>query len=190
MPAWIFEPGHTAAEFCVRHMMVTWVRGHFKNVHGTLEFDPDNPVTLSIEATLSASTIWTGEPQRDEHLRTADFLDVADYPTITFQSTKAERVGASDYAVTGDLTIRGVTRPVTLDLRYLGRWRTPYNEARVTRVGFTGGTRINRHDFGVSWNSPLENAGLVVGGEVLITLDVEAILESELNPILGRTSAP
>jgi polyisoprenoid-binding protein YceI len=190
MPAWIFEPGHTAAEFCVRHMMVTWVRGHFKDVHGTLEFDPDNPVTFSIQATLSATNVWTGEPQRDEHLRSADFLDVADYPTITFRSTQAGRVGASDYAVSGDLTIRGVTRPVTLDLRYLGRWRTPYNEAQVTRVGFTGGTRINRHDFGVSWNSPLENAGLVVGAEVLITLDVEALLEAELNPILGRTSSP
>ncbi len=189
MPAWIFEPGHTAAEFCVRHMMVTWVRGHFKNVHGSLEFDPDNPATLSIAATLSASDIWTGEPQRDAHLRSADFLDVADYPTITFHSTQAERVGASDYEVTGDLTIRGVTRPVTLALRYLGRWRTPYNEAQVTRVGFTGGTRINRHDFGVSWDSAMEDAGLVVGAEVPITLDVEAILESELNPILGRTSS-
>jgi polyisoprenoid-binding protein YceI len=190
MPTWIFEPGHTAAEFCVRHMMVTWVRGHFKNVQGTLEFDPDNPATLSIEATLSASNIWSGEPQRDEHLRSMDFLDVQNHPTITFKSTKAERVGVSDYQVTGALTIRGVARSVTLDLRYLGRWRTPYNEARVTRVGFTGTTRLNRHDFRVSWNSPLENAGLVVGDEVLITVDVEAILESELNPALGRTSSP
>jgi len=190
MPAWIFEPGHTAAELCVRHMMVTWVRGHFKDVHGRLEFDPDSPATLAMQATLSASAIWTGEPHRDEHLRSADFLDVANHATITFQSTKAERVGASDYAVTGDLTIRGVTRPATLDLRYLGRWRTPYNEARVTRVGFTGATRINRHDFGVSWNSPMENAGLVVGDEVLITVDVEAILEAELNRALGRTTSP
>jgi polyisoprenoid-binding protein YceI len=190
MPAWIFEPGHTAVEFSVRHMMVTWVRGHFKDVHGSLEFDPDNPVALAIRATLSAATIWTGEPHRDEHLRTADFLDVAHFPTITFESTRAERVGANDYAFTGGLTIRGVTRPVPLDLRYLGRWRTPYNEARVTRAGFTGGTRINRHDFGVNWNSPMENVGLVVGAEVLITVDVEAILESELNVALGRTSSP
>jgi polyisoprenoid-binding protein YceI len=171
-------------------MMVTWVRGHFKDVRGTLEFDPDNPVTISLTATLAASNIWTGEPQRDEHLRTADFLDVAANSTITFQSTQAERVGASEFAVTGDLTIRGVTRLVTLDLRYLGRWRTPYNDAQVTRVGFTGGTRINRNDFGVSWNSTLENGGLVVGAEVLIALDVEAILESELNAILGRTPSP
>jgi polyisoprenoid-binding protein YceI len=190
MATWIFEPGHTAAEFCVRHMMVTWVRGHFKNVHGILEFDPDNPATLALQVTIATPGIWTGEPQRDEHLRSRDFLDVASYPTITFKSTRVERIGASDYEVTGDLTIRGVTRPVTLDLRYLGRWRTPYNEARVTRVGFTGATRINRHDFGVSWNSPMENAGLVVGSEVVITVDVEALLESELNTILGQSASP
>ncbi len=186
MATWIFEPGHTAAEFRVRHMMVTWVRGHFKNVHGTLEFDPDNPATLSLAATIAAPDIWTGEPQRDAHLRSEDFLHVVNFPSITFQSTQSQRVGASDYQVTGNLAIRGVTRPATLDLRYLGRWRTPYNEARVTRVGFTGGTRINRHDFGVSWNSPMENAGVVVGSEVLITVDVEAILETDLRPILER----
>jgi polyisoprenoid-binding protein YceI len=171
-------------------MMVTCVRGHFKDVHGTLEFDPDNPAPLSMEATLSASNIWTGEPQRDEHLRSADFLDVAHYPKITFKSTKTERIGASDYQVTGGLAIRGVTRPVTLDWRYLGRWRTPYSEARVTRVGFTGATSINRYHFGVSWNSQMENAGMVVGSDVLITVDVEAILETELRPILEQPSSP
>jgi polyisoprenoid-binding protein YceI len=188
MATWVFEPGHTAAEFCARHMMVTWVRGHFKNVHGSLEFDPDNPATLSMAVTIGAAEIWTGEPQRDGHLRSADFLDVANHPTITFQSTKAERVGASDYDVTGDLTIRGSTRSITLNLHYLGQWRTPYNQARVTRVGFTGKTTIDRHDFGVSWNSAMENAGRVVGTEVLITVDVEAILETELRPILQRAS--
>jgi polyisoprenoid-binding protein YceI len=186
MAIWVFEPGHTAAEFCVRHMMVTWVRGHFKDIHGSLEFDPDDPATLSMEVKIDARKLWTGEPQRDEHLRSADFLDVVNHSTITFLSTRGERGGASDYHVTGNLTIRGVTRPATLDLHYLGRWRTPYNEARVTRVGFTGGTRINRHDFGVSWNSSMENAGVVVGSDVLITVDVEAILESELQPILEK----
>jgi len=115
---------------------------------------------------------------------------VANHPAITFQSTKAERVGASDYEVTGGLTVRGVTRSLTLDLHYLGRWRTPYNEAQVTRVGFTGTTRLDRHDFGVSWNSPMENAGRVVGTEVRISVDVEAILEAELRPILEQASTP
>jgi polyisoprenoid-binding protein YceI len=185
MPIWIFEPGHTAAEFCVRHMMVTWVRGHFKNVQGSLVFDPENPATLSMEATISAAGIWTGEPQRDEHLRSGDFLDVVNHPVIAFKSTKSERTGGNDYQLTGELTIRGLTQPVMLSLRYLGTWRTPYQDAQVTRVGFTGHTKINRHDFAVSWNSSLENAGIVVGSEVLITIDVEAILETELRPILG-----
>jgi polyisoprenoid-binding protein YceI len=189
MATWILEPGHTAAEFCVRHMMVTWVRGHFKNIHGSLEFDPNNPATLSLEATITAAGLWTGESQRDDHLRSADFLDAATHAAIRFRTTKADRIGASDYALTGDLTIRGVTRSNSLNLRYLGMWRTPYNEAQVTRVGFTGGTQINRHDFGVSWNASMENGGLVVGNEVLITVDVEAILDSELRPILERTAA-
>src|SRR5947208_4945169 len=103
MARWELEPGHTGAEFCVRHMMVTWVRGHFKDVHGTLEFDPDNPSTLSVGVTIAAQNLWTGERERDNHLRSADFLDVATHPTITFRSTGAERVGASDYEVTGDL---------------------------------------------------------------------------------------
>jgi polyisoprenoid-binding protein YceI len=189
MATWIFEPGHTAAEFCVRHMMVTWVRGHFKDVHGSLGFDPENPATLSMEATISAAGIWTGEPQRDEHLRSADFLDVVNHSAIAFQSTQSERTGANDYQLTGELTIRGITRPVVLSLRHLGKWRTPYNDARVTRVGFTGETTINRHDFKVSWDSSMENAGRVVGSEVLITLDAEAILETELRPILERGSS-
>jgi polyisoprenoid-binding protein YceI len=188
MATWIFEPGHTAAEFCVRHMMVTWVRGHFKDVHGSLEFDPDNPAALSLEATISAAKLWTGEPHRDEHLRSADFLDVIHHPAITFKSTKSERTGGNDYQLSGELTIRGTTRPVILSLRYLGKWRTSYNDARVTRIGFTGETAINRYDFGVSWNSSLENAGSVVGSEVLITLDAEAILDTELRPILERAS--
>jgi polyisoprenoid-binding protein YceI len=189
MGTWTFEPGHTAAEFSVRHMMVTWVRGAFKDIHGSLEFDPDNPATLSMAVKITSEKLWTGEPQRDDHLRSADFLDVPNHPTITFLSTKADRVGANDYEVTGDLTIRGMTRSVTLDLHYLGQWRTPYNEARVTRVGFTGKARLDRHDFGVTWNASLENEGVVVGNEVLITVDVEAILDSELRPILERATA-
>jgi polyisoprenoid-binding protein YceI len=184
MATWIFEPGHTAAEFRVRHMMVTWVRGHFKDVHGRLEFDPETRVLSSLEATIEAKGLWTGEPQRDEHLRSADFLDVAAHPSITFRSDAIERMGATHYKVGGVLSVRGAARRVVLDLRYLGSWRTPYNAARVTRAGFSGKTRINRQEFGVSWNSPMENDGRVVGDEVLISIDIEGILETELRPIL------
>jgi polyisoprenoid-binding protein YceI len=188
MATWVFEPGHTAAEFCVRHMMVTWVRGHFKNVHGTLEFDPQTLTLSALEAVIQARELWTGEPQRDAHLRSADFLDVEHHPTITFQSTAVERVGGEDYRITGNLTIRGITRTVALDMAYLGRWRTPYNQARVTRVGFRGKTRLDRQAFRVSWNSAMEDGGIVVGNEVFITLDVEGILESELKPLLAAGS--
>jgi polyisoprenoid-binding protein YceI len=193
MATWIFEPGHTAAEFRARHMMVCWVRGHFKDVHGFLQFDPDNPAQLAVEATIQANKLWTGEPQRDEHLRSGDFLDVAKQPTITFKSTSSRCVGASDYEVAGVLTIRGIGRPVVLDLHYLGKWRTPYwteagDAGPITRVGFAGEARINRQDFQVSWNGQLEDGGVVVGDEVIIKVDVEALLETELKKAAQKRS--
>ena len=183
MAKWTFEPGHTAAEFCARHMMVTHVRGHFKNVRGSLEFEPGNPQNSSVKVTLDATGLWTGEPQRDAHLRSADFLDVEHYPEITFRSTQVSLVGGHDYTLTGDLTIRGVTRRVTLKVTYLGQRQTPWWEDGVdkgpkTRAGFIAKTEINRHDFGVSWNALLDKGGVVVGDTVEITVDVEAILES------------
>ena len=191
MATWVFEPGHTAAEFRARHMMVSWVRGHFKDVHGSLEFDPDNPAQLSIEATLQAHRLWTGEPQRDDHLRSSDFLDAAQHPTISFKSTGSKCVGANDHEVAGDLTIRGISRPVVLQMHYLGKWRTPFwtdsgDAGPVTRVGFVGEARINRHDFRVSWNGQMESSGVVVSDEVFIKVDVEALLETELKKALQK----
>ena len=167
------------------------MRGHFKDVHGSLEFDPDNPGPLSVEATLQAQKLWSGEPQRDDHLRSGDFLDVARHPTISFQSTGSKCVGASDYEVSGALTVRGVRRPVVLAMHYLGKWSTPYWTAAgdggpVTRAGFVGEARINRQDFQVSWNGQLENGGVVVGDEVIIKMDVEALLETELTRAVAK----
>ena len=183
MAKWRFEPGLTAAEFCVRHMMVTHVRGHFKDIEGTLEFDPANPGASSVHLKIDARKIWSGEPNRDAHLRSADFLEVEHYPEITFSGDAVELEGDHEYSLTGKLTIRGVTRPVTLNVTYLGQWQTPWWEDGVdkgpkTRAGFIARTEINRHDFGVSWNSTLDRGGIVVGNTVEITLDVEAILES------------
>jgi polyisoprenoid-binding protein YceI len=182
MSRWFFEPGHTAAGFRARHMMVTWVRGAFKDVHGTLEFDPENPRTASVEVVIDARKIWTGEPDRDKHLMSADFLDVEKYPTITFKGSLVDLCGADEAQLQGDLTIRGVTRPVTLDVRSLGQWQTPWWEDGVdkgpkTRAGFVATARIDRQDFGVSWNSVLDRGGIVVGDDVNITIDAEAILE-------------
>ncbi len=182
MAKWTFEPGHTAAEFCARHMMVACVRGHFKNVHGTLEFDPKNPAAAAVEVTIDAGQLWSGEPARDTHLRSADFLDVEHYPSITFKSRAVKVVSPNDYRATGDLTIRGATRPAVLAVRYLGQWQTPYwvngvDKGPKTRAGFLATTRINRHDFGVSWNAPLDQGGIIVSDEVEITIDVEAILD-------------
>jgi polyisoprenoid-binding protein YceI len=177
---WFLEPGHTAAEFRARHMMVTWVRGSFKDVHGTLEFDPANPDSMRIEAVIDARTCWTGEPARDRHLHSDDFLGCESYPEIRFRSTQAQQVGSSDYKVTGDLAIRGVTRPVVLDVHFLGTWRTPWWEDGVdkgpkTRAGFVAQTRIDRYDFGVNWNGDLPDGGLVVSREIDIVIDAEAI---------------
>jgi polyisoprenoid-binding protein YceI len=160
-------------------------------VPDTLEFDPDNPVQLAIETTIQAAQLWTGEPQRDNHLRSADFLDVAEHRTIAFRSTASKCVGPTDYEVTGDLSIRGMSRPVVLEMHYLGKWSTPYwtdkgDAGPISRVGFVGKTRINRRDFQVSWNGDMANHGVVVSNEVFITVDVEALLESELEGALKK----
>jgi polyisoprenoid-binding protein YceI len=184
MARWFLEPGHTAAEFRVRHMMVTYVRGHFKNVHGNLDFDDADPTRGTVEVTIDARRLWSGDPERDAHLRSADFLDVEHHPEIRYVGRLTRLLSASDYHILGDLTIRGVTRPVLLDVHCTGRWSTPWFEGGVDlgprlRSGFIATARIDRHDFGVSWNSPLENGGVVVGDDVLITIDAEAILVTE-----------
>lgn len=179
---WFFEPGHTAAEFRARHMMVTWVRGSFRNVHGQLEFDPANPRGLAVEAVIDASTCWTGVEMRDEHLRSADFLHCERYPEIRFKSTGLTEVGPVDYRVAGNLTIRDVTRPVTLAVQFLGTSETPWWEDGVdkgpkTRAGFVVHTSIDRYDFGVNWNDKLPGGGVVVSPQIDIVIDAEAIKE-------------
>ncbi len=181
---WRFEPGHSAAEFRARHMMVTWVRGSFKNVEGKLDFDPTNPAGLAVEANIDAKMCWSGEAQRDEHLRSPDFLNCEQYPTIRFASIGMVQIGPVDFEVQGNLTIRAVTLPVTLAMRHLGVWQTPWWEDGVdkgpkARAGFTGTTTIDRYDFGVSWNGDLPSGGVVVGRRIDMVLDVECIAVDE-----------
>jgi len=181
---WSFEPGHSAAEFRARHMMVTWVRGSFKDVHGRLAFDPEHPENLAVETTIDATLCRTGESARDAHLRSADFLGCERFPTIRYASTAVALVGPNDYALSGNLTIRDTTRPVILAVRHLGTWQTPWWEDGVDkgpklRAGFVARTRIDRYNFGVNWNSELPAGGVVVSRNIDITIDVEAIRDGE-----------
>jgi polyisoprenoid-binding protein YceI len=182
MARWFFEPGHTAVEFSARHMMVTNVRGHFKNVRGSLEFDEDDARGASVEVTIDARALWTGAEERDAHLRSVDFLDVEHHPEIRYVGRVTRQLSAHEYEVTGDLTIRGRRRPVKLHVRYLGRWETPWWEGNVDkgpkiRAGFVATAKIDRHDFGVSWNAALDRGGVVVGDDVEIVIDAEAVME-------------
>lgn len=185
MSRWIFEPGHTAATFRARHMMITWVRGKFGDIHGWIEFDPDQPMETVFDGEIDAGKIWTGEPDRDAHLRSADFLDVDNHPTIRFTGRAVERTGDTHAIARTDVTIRGTTRPVMLDVAYLGQWQTPFwagdeNKGDMRRIGFEATTRINRHDFGVSWQDSLPLGGVVVSNEIDIAIDLEAINQEDL----------
>jgi polyisoprenoid-binding protein YceI len=185
MATWIFEPGHTEAEFRARHMMVTWVRGLFKDIHGRLELDFDRCAEAAFEGEIDAAAIWTGEPARDDHLRSADFFDVENHPKITFAGRFTEQTGATTFNGEVELTIRGQTRTVPLGIHYLGEWKTPFwegeeNRGELRRVGFEATARINRHDFGVSWQDELPGGGVVVSNEIELVLDVEGILLDDL----------
>ena len=185
MATWIFEPGHTEAEFRARHMMVTWVRGLFKDIHGQLDLDLDHPLDATYKGEIDARAIWSGQAERDAHLRSADFFDVEHHPSITFQGGFSERTGDTSFKGSAELTMRGVTRPVSLDVDYLGEWRTPFwvgdeNRGDMRRIGFRAATRVNRHDFGVSWQDKLPGGGVVVSNEIDIAIDVEAILLEDL----------
>lgn len=192
---WEFEPGHSAAQFSVRHMMVTDVRGHLNGIEGFIEIDPDNPTTIEIEASMSTADLWSGDTHRDEHLRNADFFDVENHPQITFKADEVSYVGTNDMALRGNVTIRGITKPVTLNVQDLGRWPTPFwedgqDKGPVTRAGFRATTKLNRQDFGVSWNSMLDKGGVVVGDTVDITIDIEALLRSgSADTVVGNEGA-
>jgi polyisoprenoid-binding protein YceI len=167
------DPAHSSAHFVVRHMMVTNVRGGFRSVNGTVVFDPEDPAGSSIEAVIDAASISTMDDQRDAHLRSADFLDVEKYPTITFQSTKVERTGDDEWKATGELTIHGVTRPVVLKIEGpTAEGKDPWGNIRI---GASAATKIKRSDFGLTWNAALETGGILVGDDLKIELDVSLI---------------
>ncbi len=181
----MFEPGHTEVEFRARHMMVTWVRGLFKDIRGHLEFELDEWRESRFEGVIDMARMSTGEPTRDDHLRSADFFDVAEFPRITFAGRFTARPGDTALRAEADVTIRGTTRTIPLDVTYLGEWRTPWwegdvNRGEMRRIGFEARTRVDRRDFGVSWQDELPDGGVVVSDEIEVVADAEAILGEDL----------
>jgi polyisoprenoid-binding protein YceI len=170
---WQIDPAHTSVEFTVRHMMISNVKGQFENTSGTITANGNDAASAKIDASIDASSIDTRVDGRDAHLKSADFLDVAKYPAITFKSTKVEAEGPGKWKVTGNLTLHGVTNPVVLEVEATG---VPIHDPMGnTRAGASATAKIKRSDFGLTWNKALESGGVVVGDEVAISIDVEAI---------------
>ncbi len=172
---WDFDLSHSSVNFHVRHLMVSKVHGRFTKWSGPLALDEQDLTKSQIDVSIDAASIDTREDKRDEHLRSADFLDVASFPAITFKSTQIEREGEDTYRVLGDLTIHGVTRPVALEVEGGARVTDPWGG---TRTGFSAKTSISRKDFGLTWNVALEAGGFLVGDKLDITLEIEAIKKS------------
>ncbi|MCM2427485.1 YceI family protein [Streptomyces sp. RKAG337] len=166
------DPTHSEIGFSVRHAMVTTVRGQFAEYEGALHLDGSNPHLSTAELVIKVASIDTNQAQRDEHLRTGDFFDAPAFPEITFRSTDAERLGEDSYRMTGDLTIKGTTRPVTLDLAYNGSAKDLYGNERV---GFEGTAKIDRTDWGLNYNAALETGGVLIGEQVKLRFDISAI---------------
>ena len=176
---WSIDPVHSQVEFAVKHMMFTTVRGRFADVEGTIQLDTERPERSSVDVRIAAASIDTRAEDRDAHLRSADFLDADSHPELTFRSTRVSgdvSTPGEDFQITGDLTIRGTTREVTLEGRVEGTGTDPWG---ATRLGASAHTKIDRRDFGLEWNQALESGGVLVGHDVTIELQVQAVQQQE-----------
>ena len=170
---WKIDPAHSHAEFKVKHMMISNVKGSFSGLSGTLIENTADPARSQVEATIDISSINTGDEQRDAHLKSPDFFHHEEHPVMTFKSTKIEKKGDQEYGVTGDLTVHGVTKPLTFIVEGPSApGKDPWGN---TRIGLSATAKINRKDFGLTWNAALETGGILVGEDVQITLDVQFI---------------
>jgi polyisoprenoid-binding protein YceI len=170
---WKLDPAHSVAEFKVKHMMISNVKGSFSGLSGTLALDETDYTHSKVEVDIPIATLSTGDAQRDGHLKSADFFDAEKYPAIVFKSTNIDSNGGANYSVTGDLTIHGVTKPVTLSVEDVSEpSKDPWGNHRI---GLSANAKINRKDFGLTWNSALETGGVLVGEEVSISLEVQFI---------------
>jgi len=169
---WQLDPAHSSIQFVARHMMLSKVRGEFEKFAVDLNLDPAHPQNASVEARIDAGSINTREAQRDTHLKSPDFLNAAEFPELVFKSTRVEKTGEAEAKVHGDLTIRDVTRPVVLDVTYLGASKSPWG---ANALGFEATTKISREDWGLTWNVALETGGWLVGKDITIQVEAEFV---------------
>jgi polyisoprenoid-binding protein YceI len=172
MAKWIIDPDHSVAAFSIRHMMIAHVRGQFNKITGTILYDPADTGNASVEVSIAAASIVTGIQKRDDHLRSPDFLDTVNYPLITFRSIRIEAVDGRHARVTGDLAMHGITRQITLEAEFSGPVKDPFGDG--LSMGFTAQATINREDYGITWNQPMEGHGIMVGRDVRLVIDLEA----------------
>jgi polyisoprenoid-binding protein YceI len=170
---WKLDPAHSHAEFKVKHMMISNVRGSFTGLSGTLQLDESDYTHSTVEASIPVGTLETGDDQRDGHLKSPDFFDAEKFPTLAFKSTNIDSAGGANYSVTGNLTLHGVTKPVTFSVEDVSEpSKDPWGNQRI---GLSASTKLNRKDFGLTWNSALETGGVLVGEEVTVSLEVQFI---------------
>jgi polyisoprenoid-binding protein YceI len=171
---WAVDPTHSSIDFSIRHMMIAKVKGAFKQFEASIEADPEDLTTADISFSVDAASIDTRNDDRDAHLRSADFFDVENHPKLTFKATKIERTGDGEYDVTGDLTIRGVTRSETFKATFEGAGKDPWGNHKA---GFSAEGTIKRSDYGLTWNAALETGGVLVGDDVKIHIEIEAVAQ-------------
>jgi len=184
--AWVADAAHSAVEFSAKHMMISTVRGGFEKFSITANVDEQNVEQSTIEATVDVASINTRDARRDGHLRSADFFDAETYPTLTFRSTKIEQQGQDKYAITGDLTVRDTTHPVTFNFESEGRGKDPWGNEHW---GFSGNATINRKDWGLNWNVALETGGVLVGDQIKIQIDLELVPAPEAASVAAEAEA-
>jgi polyisoprenoid-binding protein YceI len=169
---WKIDPAHSGIHFSVRHMVVSKVRGRFSRFEGDVQLDPAQPEGAKVKVSIDAASIDTNEPKRDDHLRSADFFDVAKFPALTFESTRVEKKGEGRLAITGNLSLHGVTKEIVLDTELLGVGKDPWG---AQRAGFSARTSLDRKEYGLGWNQLLEAGGVLVGDKIEIELEIEAV---------------
>ncbi len=183
--AWVIDPAHSEINFSVRHMMISTVRGRFEKFSGAVNFDEASPAKTTVDVQIEAASVNTKEAQRDGHLKSPDFFDAANYPYLTFKSKRANVLDNQHARLVGDLTIRNVTKQVTLDVEYSGQAKSPWG---TTSAGFSAQTKINREDWGLTWNQALETGGVLVGKEIAIDIEVEIVKQPEVAPVLATAA--